>query len=465
MVFLLLVLGMVLLMKGADLFVDGSASVARKLKVPSVIIGLTIVALGTSLPEASVSITAGLMGSNEIAISNIVGSNIFNTLVVVGTSAIITPFLMDKDILNRDLKINILVSILLSIFVLNGMLNRFEGIIFLVGLVLFILNLIRSAKKNRVEDEEVETLSGIKCLIYIVIGVACIIWGGDITVDSAKQIAAMLGMSDTLIGLTVVSIGTSLPELVTSVVAARKGESGLSLGNAIGSNIMNILFILGASSTIHPIAATPQNIIDTFVLIGVSLLIYGIAKKGDTMTRKKGIFTILVYVIYMIYIIVRQACPSFFSNFFFEFTWCFVHYFLKNLGKVISCAPKIQPHGLILLCPGARLWFSCDQMAEAMQQMGQDYIDIESVCFKASFNNEMAKHPDPFTEAKGYNGPVMLMRADDDDQVDEETCIRYAQGYQNAKFHKVSNGGHDFASIEARDKVEETISSFIKEHI
>ena len=313
MVFLLLVLGMVLLMKGADLFVDGSASVARKLKVPSVIIGLTIVALGTSLPEASVSITAGLMGSNEIAISNIVGSNIFNTLVVVGTSAIITPFLMDKDILNRDLKINILVSILLSIFVLNGMLNRFEGIIFLVGLALFILNLIRSAKKNlirsakknRVEDEEVETLSGIKCLIYIVIGVACIIWGGDITVDSAKQIAAMLGMSDTLIGLTVVSIGTSLPELVTSVVAARKGESGLSLGNAIGSNIMNILFILGASSTIHPIAATSQNIIDTFVLIGISLLIYGIAKKGDTMTRKKGIFTILVYVIYMIYIIVR----------------------------------------------------------------------------------------------------------------------------------------------------------------
>ena len=164
MVFLLLVLGMVLLMKGADLFVDGSASVARKLKVPSVIIGLTIVALGTSLPEASVSITAGLMGSNEIAISNIVGSNIFNTLVVVGTSAIITPFLMDKDILNRDLKINILVSILLSVFVLNGMLNRFEGIIFLVGLVLFILNLIRSAKKNRVEDEEVETLSGIKTL-------------------------------------------------------------------------------------------------------------------------------------------------------------------------------------------------------------------------------------------------------------------------------------------------------------
>ena len=299
MVFLLLVLGMVLLMKGADLFVDGSASVARKLKVPSVIIGLTIVALGTSLPEASVSITAGLMGSNEIAISNIVGSNIFNTLVVVGTSAVITPFLMDKDILNRDLKINILVSILLSVFVLNGMLNRFEGIIFLAGLVLFILNLIRSAKKNRVEDEKVETLSGIKCLIYIVIGVACIIWGGDITVDSAKQIAAMLGMSDTLIGLTVVSIGTSLP------VAARKGESGLSLGNAIGSNIMNILFILGASSTIHPIAATSQNIIDTFVLIGVSLLIYGIAKKGDTMTRKKGIFTILVYVIYMIYIIVR----------------------------------------------------------------------------------------------------------------------------------------------------------------
>lgn len=305
MIFILLVVGMALLMKGADFFVDGSASVARKLKVPSVIIGLTIVALGTSLPEASVSITAGLMGSNEIAISNIVGSNIFNTLVVVGTSACIAPFIMDKEILSRDLIINILVSIILSIFVLNGMLNRYEGILFLVGLALYIYTLVRAAQKNRVEEEEQEILSTTKCILYIVVGVACIIFGGDITVDSAKKIAAMLGMSDTLIGLTVVSIGTSLPELVTSVVAAKKGESGLSLGNAIGSNIMNILFILGVSSSLHPISATIQNIMDAFILIGVALFIFVMSKRSDKMTCQRGILMIGIYVIYTIYICMR----------------------------------------------------------------------------------------------------------------------------------------------------------------
>lgn len=305
MVFILLVVGMALLMKGADFFVDGSASVARKLKVPSVIIGLTIVALGTSLPEASVSITAGLMGSNEIAISNIVGSNIFNTLVVVGTSACIAPFIMDKEILSRDLIINILVSIILSIFVLNGMLNRYEGILFLVGLAFYIYTLVRAAQKNRVEEEEQEIFSTTKCILYIVVGVACIIFGGDITVDSAKKIAAMLGMSDTLIGLTVVSIGTSLPELVTSVVAAKKGESGLSLGNAIGSNIMNILFILGASSSLHPISATTQNITDAFILIGVALFIFVMSKRSDKMTCQRGILMIGIYVIYTIYICMR----------------------------------------------------------------------------------------------------------------------------------------------------------------
>lgn len=304
MVYVLLIIGMFLLIKGADFFVDGSANVAKKLKVPSVIIGLTIVALGTSLPEASVSITAGLMGSNEIAISNIVGSNIFNTLVVVGTSALISPFLMDKDILNRDLKVNIVVSIALGIFVLNGMLGRIEGILLLIFLCWFLYTLIISAKSSRVESEE-ETLPVWKCVVFIIVGVACIIYGGNLVVDSAQEIAQMLGMSDTLIGLTIVSIGTSLPELVTSVVAARKGESGLSLGNAIGSNIMNILFILGTSSTLNPILATSQNIIDTFVMIGVSLLILLIAKKGDQMTRKKGIIMILVYVVYLMYIINR----------------------------------------------------------------------------------------------------------------------------------------------------------------
>ena len=201
--------------------------------------------------------------------------------------------------------INILVSNILSIFVLNGMLNRYEGILFLVGLALYIYTLVRAAQKNRVEEEEQEILSTTKCILYIVVGVACIIFGGDITVDSAKKIAAMLGMSDTLIGLTVVSIGTSLPELVTSVVAAKKGESGLSLGNAIGSNIMNILFILGVSSSLHPISATIQNIMDAFILIGVALFIFVMSKRSDKMTCQRGILMIGIYVIYTIYICMR----------------------------------------------------------------------------------------------------------------------------------------------------------------
>lgn len=305
MEYILLIVGMFLLIKGADFFVDGSASVARRFHVPSVIIGLTIVALGTSLPEASVSINASIIGSNEIAISNIVGSNIFNTLVVVGCSALIAPFVMDSIIVKRDLYINILASLALAVFVLNGVLGRAEGLIFLAGLIVFLFMLIRSALNGRVHDEDVQVLSLPKCAIFIIGGVAAIIIGGNVVVDSATVIAANFGMSDTLIGLTIVSIGTSLPELVTSVVAAKKNESGLSLGNAIGSNILNILFILGTSSTLHPILATVQNRIDAWILVAVAVFMLALSKISDQMSRKRGVLMIAIYVIYMIYIIVR----------------------------------------------------------------------------------------------------------------------------------------------------------------
>lgn len=305
MAYILLVVGMLLLMKGADWFVDGSSSVAKKLKVPSVIIGLTIVALGTSLPEASVSITASIAGNNELAISNVVGSNIFNTLVVVGCSAMITPFLMDKSIVKRDLKINILATVVLALFVMDGKLQTLEGILLFVGLVIYIGCLIRSAMKNRVEEQEEKTLSGLMCLIFIVVGVLAIKYGGDLVVNSATTIARQIGLSDTFIGLTIVSIGTSLPELVTSIVAARKNESGLSLGNAIGSNIMNILFILGASSAISPIAANPQNIMDAFILVAIAIFMFALARYSDKMTRKKGALLLSIYAVYMVYILIR----------------------------------------------------------------------------------------------------------------------------------------------------------------
>ena len=306
MTILLLIVGMLCLVKGADWFVDGSSSVARMLKVPSVIIGLTIVALGTSLPEASVSITAGLVGNNELAISNVVGSDIFNTLVVVGTSAIIAPFIMDKDIVRRDLKINLFVSFLLAVFVsINGYLDRYEGLILLVLLVLYIGTLIRSALQNRTQEEQAKTLSPITSIICIVVGVAAIILGGNLVVDSATNIAKAMGLSDTLIGLTIVSIGTSLPELMTSIVAARKGESGLSLGNAIGSNILNIIFILGVSSALSPIAALTENIIDAWIFVAIAIFTLWIARKDDQMTRSKGALFVVIYVVYLIYIILR----------------------------------------------------------------------------------------------------------------------------------------------------------------
>ncbi|MEE1393148.1 MAG: calcium/sodium antiporter [Negativibacillus sp.] len=305
MMYLILIVGMLFLVKGADFFVDGSASVAKILKVPSLIIGLTIVALGTSLPEASVSITASIAGNNELALSNVVGSNIFNTLVVVGCSAMIAPFVMHRDIVKRDLIINLIVSVALCAFMFDGVLSRLDGILLLIGLVAFMLILIRSALRYRVEEEMVEALPIGKSIILIIIGVAAIILGGNFVVSGASDIARQWGMSDTLIGLTIVSIGTSLPELVTSVVAARKGESSLSLGNAIGSNILNILFILGISGTLTPIAVIPENIIDVAVLIGVALFVLILARFNDKMTRMKAAVFIGLYAIYMAYIIAR----------------------------------------------------------------------------------------------------------------------------------------------------------------
>ena len=294
-----------MLVKGADYFVDGSASVAKILKVPSLIIGLTIVALGTSLPEASVSITASIAGNNELALSNIIGSNIFNTLVVVGCSAMIAPFIMDRDIIKRDLIINLIVSVSLCLFIFDGILGRMDGILLLIGLVTFMMVLIRSVMRYDVEEEIGESFSISKSIILIVIGVVAIILGGNFVVNGASDIARQWGMSETLIGLTIVSIGTSLPELVTSVVAARKGESSLSLGNAIGSNILNVLFILGISGTLTPIAAVSENIIDVAVLIGIAVFILILSRFNDKMTRTKAAIFIGLYAIYMIYIIVR----------------------------------------------------------------------------------------------------------------------------------------------------------------
>lgn len=305
MMYILLIVGFVLLIKGADFFVEGSSSVAKLLKVPSVIIGLTIVAMGTSAPEAAVSISAGIAGSSDIALSNVIGSNIFNLLIVVGVSAIICPMATEKVIMQRDIWWSLGATVAVLVMMLDMKITNIEGILLLAGIVAYIVILIRAAKKNRDSGEEVKTLSPIKSAIYIIGGIAAIVWGGDLVVDSACDIAAAFGMSEALIGLTIVAMGTSLPELVTSVVAAKKGESGLALGNVVGSNIFNLLFILGSASALTKINVASELFIDTAILIGVTLMMYFLCRSKEKTSRPEGIICVLAYAAYMAYIILR----------------------------------------------------------------------------------------------------------------------------------------------------------------
>ena len=305
MMYLLLLIGFVLLIKGADLFVDGSSSIAGILKVPSVIIGLTIVAMGTSAPEAAVSINAGLAGNSDISLGNIVGSNIFNLLVVIGACAVIFPAKSHEDILKRDLWWNIGVSVLLFALILNGNISRVEGILLLAVFIFYLGLMVRSAMKNRIEETPMDVLPLWKSLLFVFAGLAAVVFGGDMVVDNASLIAKTWGMSDTLVGLTIGAIGTSLPELVTSITASKKGDSGIALGNAVGSCLFNILFILGIASTLTPINAVPELIIDTAILIFVTIMILIVAKTGKKTNRAEGIVCVALYIIYTIYIIMR----------------------------------------------------------------------------------------------------------------------------------------------------------------
>ena len=305
MEYLFLLIGFVLLIKGADFFVDGASSIAGKLKVPSLIIGLTVVSMGTSMPEAAVSISASLSGSNSISLGNVIGSNLFNLLMVVGVSSLILPIATDRDILKRDMPINIGITAVLLVMLLDGSLGRIDAAILLVLLATYMFILIRSALKNRIESENPKVYSWLKSIILSVVGVAAIIGGGNMVVESAKTIAINLGMGETLVGLTIVAIGTSLPELVTSVVAAKKGDSGIAMGNVVGSCIFNILFILGMAGVISPMTADGAFFIDTGILIGISLLMLLFAFTRKKTGRLEGAICVLIYAAYTAYIIMR----------------------------------------------------------------------------------------------------------------------------------------------------------------
>ena len=322
-VILLLAVGFAFLVKGADFFVEGSSSIAKKLKVPPIIIGLTIVAMGTSLPETAVSVTASLVQNNELAVSNVVGSNIFNLMFVIGVCSILTPIMVQKATVVRDIPLSLGCALFLLVLGISGLgdktgmtLGHADGVIFLIVFAGYIFTMVRSAMKARAAGQKVEIegveecdnmkeLSYGKSILFLIVGAAAIAFGGDLTVDTASRIAIELGMSQTLVGLTIVSIGTSLPELVTSVVAARKNEVDMAVGNAIGSNIFNILMVLGIASAISPLQLIGENVIDIIVLVVFSVVVWIFGATKKEISRTEGIAMICMYLCYSAYIIMR----------------------------------------------------------------------------------------------------------------------------------------------------------------
>ena len=298
----LIVIGFVFLVKGADLFVDNASGIAKKLGVSPVVIGLTIVAFGTSMPELAVSVTAALQGSNEIAVGNVVGSNIFNLLVVAGASACLYPLICDRVLLKRDWPLSAVAAILLGIFLLGDQtISRLEALVLLVIFAVVLFLQLKGAKQENIHPEE---RSMGRLVLFLLIGIAAIVIGGQVTVEGATSLARILGLSETLIGLTIVAVGTSLPELVTSVVAARKGENDIAMGNVIGSNLFNILCILGVSALLHPIHVEVTALYDTAFLVVVTV-VYWLICRHRSPDRLIGTAMILTDIGYMAYIILR----------------------------------------------------------------------------------------------------------------------------------------------------------------
>ncbi|WP_272032294.1 calcium/sodium antiporter [Oceanobacillus kimchii] len=313
-----LVVGFALLVKGADWFVDGSSNIAKLLRVPPILIGLTIVALGTSSPEATVSIIAALQGTADVSIGNVVGSNIFNITLTVGLAAFIFPLRVQNETIKKEIPFTLLASVALLILMsdvfLQGlssnMITRSDGFILLLFLTIFMYYIIEVGLKIRKESSEEdfsnEDISWGKNGLITIIGLAGIIGGGQLVVTNATEIAYSLGMSETLVGLTIVAIGTSLPELVTSISAALKKESEIALGNIVGSNIFNILFVLGASSVITPLAVNEKIFTDIWLMIILTVLLLIFSRTKYRIGRKEGLVLALFYIAYMVYIIIRN---------------------------------------------------------------------------------------------------------------------------------------------------------------
>ena len=322
MPYVLLVVAFVALIKGADMFVDGAASMARKLGVSPAIIGLTVVAMGTSAPEAAVSVTASVGGANEIALGNVIGSNLFNLLMVLGFCMLITKVPTTKEILVRDYPWNIIATIAVIIMIAffhmaSGapVISRMEGALLLVLFVSYLGYVIYKTVKNRIPagEDEIANVSWPKSILFLIVGIVLIVVGGDCVVDSASAIAASFGMSPMLIGLTIVACGTSLPELVTSIVAAKKGECDMAIGNVVGSNMFNLLFILGMAAAINPVEVDLSSgiLVDSILLLGFTAMMYLFSLHGTKLQKGKGAISVVFYIAYLAYIIMRAFGVAF----------------------------------------------------------------------------------------------------------------------------------------------------------
>lgn len=304
----LLVIGFVMLIKGADWFVEGTSGIADKFGIPQLVIGLTIVAMGTSAPEAAVSITSALKGSAGIAIGNVIGSNILNVLLILGVTSLVVTIPIQKSTLKYEVPFVIFISVLLPVFGLaDGQISRVEGVIYWILFIAFLLYLLNMSKKGAVkveEEAEEKKERTIPQLIFLsIIGLILIVWGSNTTVDSASQIARIFGMSERLIGLTIVAFGTSLPELITSVTAGMKGKADIAIGNIVGSNIFNILFVLGTTALIIPVPYAANFLIDSIVCVAsVAVLLVCVLRK-QKLTKSGGIIMLLMYAGYFVYLV------------------------------------------------------------------------------------------------------------------------------------------------------------------
>lgn len=297
----LLVVGFVLLVKGADWFVDGAASIAARLGIPQLIIGLTIVAMGTSAPEAAVSITASTQGCADITIGNILGSNILNVLIILGLAATLTCIHVAKSTVFREIPFMIFVSVLLLVLGLDGTITLVDGVILWACFLFYLGYLFRMAKNGSDdgEEESINTQRSLwKSVLWTAFGMALIVLGSDIAVDAATSIARIMGMSERLIGLTIVALGTSLPELCTSVTAAKKGNADIAIGNIVGSNVFNILFVVGTSALVTPIPFAAAFRPDALIAIGASLLLFVCCLHHYRLSRKSGIAMLASYATY-----------------------------------------------------------------------------------------------------------------------------------------------------------------------